>query len=110
MVTYGGMSRAATPVTTSSLIFDDIRYFGFWISRWYTRLHYERLKTAAGRQGVAPADSLLMKQREMMQHIYQMIGSGTLRCRPVEWVSVGPSTDISTLFTQESSKKILSFE
>ncbi|RKF76611.1 Enoyl- reductase, mitochondrial [Golovinomyces cichoracearum] len=34
LITYGGMSRQPLQVPTSRLIFDDIRFSGFWISRW----------------------------------------------------------------------------
>eukprot|EP00736_Rhodelphis_marinus_P004499 Rmarinus@m.1149 len=34
MVTYGGMSMKPIPVTASSLIFQDITYRGFWLTRW----------------------------------------------------------------------------
>ncbi|CAK5035442.1 unnamed protein product [Meloidogyne enterolobii] len=35
MVTYGGMSQNPVNVTTSSLIFSNIKSVGFWMSRWY---------------------------------------------------------------------------
>ncbi|KAH8093752.1 NAD-binding protein [Cristinia sonorae] len=35
VVTYGGMSKEPIPVATSSLIFKDIQYRGFWQTRWY---------------------------------------------------------------------------
>lgn len=34
MVTYGGMSREPVLVPTSSLIFKDIQFRGFWMTRW----------------------------------------------------------------------------
>lgn len=34
MVTYGGMSRQPVTVPTASLIFKDIRFKGFWMTRW----------------------------------------------------------------------------
>ncbi|KAI0897263.1 NAD(P)-binding protein [Annulohypoxylon nitens] len=34
MVTYGGMSRAPVALPTGLLIFKDIRFVGFWLSRW----------------------------------------------------------------------------
>jgi mitochondrial enoyl-[acyl-carrier protein] reductase / trans-2-enoyl-CoA reductase len=34
VVTYGGMSKEPSLVSTSSLIFQDISYRGFWISKW----------------------------------------------------------------------------
>ncbi|CAJ0586806.1 unnamed protein product, partial [Mesorhabditis spiculigera] len=35
MVTYGGMSKQPLSIPTSSLIFKDTRFAGFWMSRWY---------------------------------------------------------------------------
>lgn len=34
MVTYGGMSREPVIVPTSSLIFKDLQFRGFWMTRW----------------------------------------------------------------------------
>ncbi|XP_053683940.1 enoyl-[acyl-carrier-protein] reductase, mitochondrial [Sabethes cyaneus] len=34
MVTYGGMSREPVTASTASLIFKDLKYCGFWMTRW----------------------------------------------------------------------------
>ncbi|KAI1116720.1 hypothetical protein F5Y14DRAFT_448877 [Nemania sp. NC0429] len=34
MVTYGGMSRRPVSLPTGLLIFKDVRFVGFWLSRW----------------------------------------------------------------------------
>jgi trans-2-enoyl-CoA reductase len=34
MVTYGGMARQPVALPTGLLIFKDIRFVGFWLSRW----------------------------------------------------------------------------
>ncbi|KAI0993401.1 hypothetical protein K3495_g14783 [Podosphaera aphanis] len=34
LVTYGGMSRKPLEVPASRLIFSDLRFSGFWVSRW----------------------------------------------------------------------------
>lgn len=34
MVTYGGMSKQPVTIGTGSLIFDDLRLVGFWMTRW----------------------------------------------------------------------------
>ncbi|XP_058831760.1 enoyl-[acyl-carrier-protein] reductase, mitochondrial [Topomyia yanbarensis] len=34
MVTYGGMSREPVTVPTASLIFKDLQFSGFWMTRW----------------------------------------------------------------------------
>lgn len=40
MITYGGMSRQPVTVPTASLIFKDIRFKGFWMTRW-TKNHFD---------------------------------------------------------------------
>lgn len=35
IVTYGGMGGKAPTISISSLIFHDIKYYGFWMTRWY---------------------------------------------------------------------------
>ncbi|KAH8662097.1 zinc-binding dehydrogenase [Xylariales sp. PMI_506] len=37
LVTYGGMSRQPVALPTGLLIFKDIRFVGFWLSRWADR-------------------------------------------------------------------------
>lgn len=34
MVTYGGMSREPLSIPTASFIFKDLRFRGFWMTRW----------------------------------------------------------------------------
>ncbi|PKS09382.1 hypothetical protein jhhlp_003997 [Lomentospora prolificans] len=34
MVTYGGMSKQPVMLPTAALIFKDIRFLGFWLSKW----------------------------------------------------------------------------
>ena len=34
MITYGAMSRAPMKIGASMLIFKDLRFLGFWVSRW----------------------------------------------------------------------------
>jgi mitochondrial enoyl-[acyl-carrier protein] reductase / trans-2-enoyl-CoA reductase len=34
VVTYGGMSRKPVTVSTSAFIFEDLKMFGFWMTRW----------------------------------------------------------------------------
>ncbi|RKF54911.1 Enoyl- reductase, mitochondrial [Erysiphe neolycopersici] len=34
LVTYGGMARQPLQLPTGRLIFDDLRFSGFWVSRW----------------------------------------------------------------------------
>ncbi|THH32387.1 hypothetical protein EUX98_g1792 [Antrodiella citrinella] len=37
VVSYGAMSKEPMPVSTSSLLFKDVRYHGFWQTGWYKR-------------------------------------------------------------------------
>ncbi|XP_072170458.1 enoyl-[acyl-carrier-protein] reductase, mitochondrial-like [Diadema setosum] len=46
IVTYGGMSKQPVMVPTGSLIFNDIKFLGFWMSRW----HEENTAGEASRQ------------------------------------------------------------
>lgn len=61
MVTYGGMSREPVLVPTSSLIFKDIQFRGFWMTRW---------KEQKGRSKEA---------QEMFDDLFKMIKSGELK-------------------------------
>lgn len=58
VVTYGGMSREPITVGTASLIFKDIRFHGFWMTRWSKE----------------NADSPLRK--EMFQELFTLIENG----------------------------------
>lgn len=60
MVTYGGMSREPVLVPTSSLIFKDMQFRGFWMTRWKE----QKGKTPEG--------------QEMMDDLFKMIQSGEL--------------------------------
>lgn len=44
MVTYGGMSRQAMRVGASALIFRDLTYRGFWVSRWAAENPAEKIR------------------------------------------------------------------
>lgn len=41
MVTYGGMSRRPVMIPTGKLIFDDVVYRGFWMTRWNEQAQHE---------------------------------------------------------------------
>jgi mitochondrial enoyl-[acyl-carrier protein] reductase / trans-2-enoyl-CoA reductase len=45
LVTYGGMSRAPLDLPTGLLIFKDIKFSGFWVSRWSDRNPEEKKRT-----------------------------------------------------------------
>lgn len=44
MVTYGGMSKEPVTASTPHFIFKDLRYFGYWHSRWMTNTGYNEKK------------------------------------------------------------------
>lgn len=68
MVTYGGMSREPVLVPTSSLIFKDLDFRGFWMTRW---------KEQKGRTSEA---------KEMFDDLFKMIKSGQLKAPTHELV------------------------
>ncbi|KAI1080247.1 hypothetical protein F5B20DRAFT_589668 [Whalleya microplaca] len=45
MVTYGGMARQPVALPTGLLIFKDIRFVGFWLSRWADGDAVEKART-----------------------------------------------------------------
>lgn len=45
LVTYGGMSKQPLMLPTASLIFKDLKFSGFWVSRWSDRHPAEKKKT-----------------------------------------------------------------
>lgn len=61
MVTYGGMSREPVIVPTSSLIFKDMQFRGFWMTRWREQ------------KGKSP------EAKEMFDELVKMIQSGQLK-------------------------------
>lgn len=68
MVTYGGMSREPVLVPTSSLIFKDMAFRGFWMTRWK-----EQKGTSCEAQ-------------EMFDDLFMMIKSGQLKAPAHEFV------------------------
>lgn len=81
LVTYGGMSKRQPVISTGALIFKDIRFFGFWMSRWYQQ---------------ATIDEKVARERDqMLQGIIEMFRRGQLKAPPLhrlsfatEWRSV----------------------
>jgi len=45
LVTYGGMSKQPVSLPTAALIFKDIKFSGFWVSRWSERNEEEKKRT-----------------------------------------------------------------
>ncbi|KAI0013797.1 NAD(P)-binding protein [Xylariaceae sp. FL0662B] len=77
MVTYGGMAKQPVALPTGLLIFKDIRFVGFWLSRWADR------DTAAKRQTV--------------DHILALIRDGKFADVPVVPVDWAWDTEENTL-------------
>uniref|UniRef100_A0A182P7I4 Enoyl-[acyl-carrier-protein] reductase, mitochondrial n=1 Tax=Anopheles epiroticus TaxID=199890 RepID=A0A182P7I4_9DIPT len=78
MVTYGGMSREPVTVPTASLIFKDLRFVGFWMTRW--------TKENAG--------SVL--RSEMFNELFGLIDRGALKAPAHEMI---PFEDYKTAVT-----------
>ncbi|KAL6852232.1 hypothetical protein J3F83DRAFT_563776 [Trichoderma novae-zelandiae] len=77
MVTYGGMARQPIALPTGLLIFKDIRFVGFWLSRWNQH-------DAAGR-------------KHMIDYIVDLIREGKLQDVPLREVVWNWETDVSAL-------------
>ncbi|TVY35079.1 Enoyl-[acyl-carrier-protein] reductase, mitochondrial [Lachnellula subtilissima] len=45
LVTYGGMSKAPVELPTGLLIFKDLKFSGFWVSRWSDENPAEKKRT-----------------------------------------------------------------
>ncbi|KFY94899.1 hypothetical protein V500_03024 [Pseudogymnoascus sp. VKM F-4518 (FW-2643)] len=45
LVTYGGMAKAPLQVPTAALIFKDVKFSGFWVSRWSEKNLDEKRRT-----------------------------------------------------------------
>ncbi|CAO1434714.1 unnamed protein product [Diamesa tonsa] len=61
MVTYGGMSREPVLVPTSSLIFKDLKFRGFWMTRWKEQMSQKPLN------------------KEMFDDLFKFIAEGKLK-------------------------------
>jgi mitochondrial enoyl-[acyl-carrier protein] reductase / trans-2-enoyl-CoA reductase len=48
LVTYGGMAKQPLQLPTGLLIFKDIKFSGFWLSRWSDRHPEEKKRTVEG--------------------------------------------------------------
>ncbi|KAI2632919.1 NAD(P)-binding protein [Xylaria nigripes] len=63
MVTYGGMARQPVALPTGLLIFKDIRFVGFWLSRW--------------------ADGNTAAKAQVVNEILDLVRAGKFRDTPV---------------------------
>lgn len=78
MVTYGGMSREPVIVPTASLIFKDLQFSGFWMTRW----------TKNNAQSV--------ERTEMFTELFGLIEKGALKAPAHEMIAY---TDYVTAVT-----------
>lgn len=61
VITYGGMSGRPLLVPTSALIFSDLQYSGFWLTRWKEQVSRERFEGVLRQlEGLFVSKSLLM--------------------------------------------------
>ncbi|KAI1472513.1 NAD(P)-binding protein [Daldinia caldariorum] len=77
MVTYGGMARQPVVLPTGLLIFKDVRFVGFWLSRWADGDPVSRARTVA--------------------EILDLVRQGKFRDTPVVEVPWRWETDVQTL-------------
>lgn len=82
MVTYGAMSRDALIIPNSALIFKDIAFKGFWMSRWCTE-HPDR-------------------RDEMYKELFKIMMSGEFKAAAHRFVSIN---DFQTALAEKSSVK-----
>eukprot|EP00039_Didymoeca_costata_P004064 m.71150 g.71150 ORF g.71150 m.71150 type:complete len:357 (-) comp12215_c0_seq4:2536-3606(-) len=92
MVTYGGMSRKPLTVPTGSLIFNDIKVVGFWMTRW-NEMHDR------------------MEREEMLSTIADLIRTGNLELK----VETNRIEDFSRVFETTKAgftgyKQVFQFE
>lgn len=69
IVTYGGMSKQPITASTPHFIFKDLRYVGYWHSRWMSQHGYE-------------------VKRDMIDSLVNLVLEGVLSCPPVQEVSL----------------------
>lgn len=90
MVTYGGMSKQPVTVPTGSLIFNDVKVRGFWMSKW--NLNHEKDALRVG----------------MLEEVCKMLQDGQLKAPPCTRHSVEDfKTAISESIKPFSSTKQL---
>lgn len=77
MVSYGGMSKQPVALPTGLLIFKDLRFVGFWLSRWNER-------DPVGR-------------RHMVEDLLELMRRGQFRNSPVDEVRWEWGTDAEVL-------------
>lgn len=82
MVTYGAMSREALTIPNSALIFKDIAFKGYWMSRW--------------------ADEHPDQRDEMYKDLFKLMMSGEFKAAAHKFVSIN---DFQSALAEKSSVK-----
>jgi mitochondrial enoyl-[acyl-carrier protein] reductase / trans-2-enoyl-CoA reductase len=77
LVTYGGMSKQPIQIPTSALIFRDIKFSGFWVSRW--------------------SDANPKEKKRTVKEILEWTRQGKFKDVPVQMVDWSWGTDVETL-------------
>ncbi|KAI9331631.1 hypothetical protein BDR26DRAFT_824416 [Obelidium mucronatum] len=80
MVTYGGMSKEPVAIPTGLLIFKDLVFRGFWMTRWNER---------------CVSQGLDHEREAMLEELAQLVSSGKLRLPAVETVSIKGEQDLA---------------
>lgn len=77
MVSYGGMAKQPVMLPTGSLIFKDVRFLGFWLSRW-------NVKDPVGR-------------KHAVEYLLDLMREGKFKDAPVEEVPWGWESGVEEL-------------
>ncbi|KAJ3064554.1 hypothetical protein HDU98_012042 [Podochytrium sp. JEL0797] len=82
MVTYGGMSKEPVAIPTGLLIFKDLKFRGFWMTRW---------------NDVCVKEGLEAEREVMLKDLCGLIKDGRLLVPEVETLSVQSEQDIESV-------------
>lgn len=88
VITYGGMSGRPLIVPTSALIFSDLKYSGFWLTRWKEQVSRERFEAVLKR-----LEELIIKQDLIL---------GPVECITLE--------EHAKIYTKSSNKYVFYFD
>lgn len=88
-VTYGSLSRSPVSIRAGSSIFSDIRYRGFWLTRWAEKVdllpYFADVSGSSSGSGVFPwsnkATDLVQRDERVrvLSSIYEMVEEGVIK-------------------------------
>jgi len=88
-VTYGGLSRSPVSIRAGASIFSDIRYRGFWLTRWAEKVdllpYFADVSGSSSGSGVFPwsnkATDLVQRDERVrvLSSIYEMVEEGVIK-------------------------------